>query len=276
MINALTIDVEDWFHILDLHDGYRLRDHDSLESRVERNTETLLRILRDYDVLGTFFVVGWVADRCPGLVKEIHKQGHEIASHGYKHALCYEMSEAEFREDAERSIEVLEEITGEKILGFRVPGASIKRENLWALDILIDLGVRYDSTIYPGTATHGGLPGAPRFPYYQWTPTGRTILEIPFSCFSFLGKNVGFAGGGYLRLFPYSFIRIGINKYTREGHPVNVYVHPREIDPDHPRIKMPLHRRFKCYVNLRTTENKLRSLLRDYRFGRMKDVFDVS
>ena len=275
MINALTIDIEDWFHILDLDNGYRLEDYDKLESRVEKNTETLLKILRDYNIKGTFFVVGWVAERYHNLVRGIYKQGHEIASHGYAHALCYDMSPEEFRGDAQRSIEILEGIIGEKVLGFRVAGTSIRRENLWALDILIDSGITYDSTIYPGIRGHGGLPDAPRFPYYQSTPRGREILEIPASCFSLLGNNVGFAGGGYLRLFPYWLIKRGINEYNRQGHPVTVYIHPREIDPNHPRIEMPLYRRFKCYVNLHTTENKLRSLGRDYRFGRIKDIFNL-
>ncbi|MDL2121700.1 MAG: DUF3473 domain-containing protein [Deltaproteobacteria bacterium] len=275
MINALTIDVEDWFHILDLKNGYILEDYDQLESRVERNTEVLLRILSDYKVKGTFFIVGWVAEKFPGLVRKIHEQAHEIASHGYAHVLCYEMKREEFKKDVQKSVQILEELTGEKVLGIRVAGASIKRENLWALDVLIDLGIIYDSSIYPDVRGHGGLPGAPRFPYYQMTPTGRKIFEIPSSCFDLLGKKIGFAGGGYLRLFPYSFIKRGINEYNRRGHPVNVYLHPREIDPSHPRIKMPLHRKFKSYVNLHTTENKLRSLLRDYRFGRIKDIFNL-
>ncbi|MBU4242635.1 MAG: polysaccharide deacetylase family protein, partial [Desulfobacterales bacterium] len=210
MINALTIDVEDWFHILDLKNGYKLEDYDQLESRVERNTEVLLRILGDYKVKGTFFVLGWVAEKFPDLVREIHKQAHEIASHGYAHYLCYKMTPEEFKKDVQKSIQILEDLIGEKVLGIRLAGESIKRENLWALDILIDLGIVYDSSIYPGVRGHGGLPGAPRFPYYQKTPQERKIFEIPSSCFDLFGKKVGFAGGGYLRLFPYSIIKRGI------------------------------------------------------------------
>jgi polysaccharide deacetylase family protein (PEP-CTERM system associated) len=274
MINALTIDVEDWFHILDLEDGYTAKDYDSLESRVEKNTVAILRMLSDHGVKGTFFVLGWVAERFPNLVREIHAHGHEIASHGYDHVLCSEMSPEEFREDAERSIQILEELTQEKVLGFRAAGYSIKRENLWALDVLVDLGFTYDSSIYPGSSGHGGLPGAPRFPYYQQTPAGRRIFEIPASCANLFGRNICFAGGGYLRLFPYSWIRRGIDQYNKQGYPVNVFLHPREVDPDHPKMNMPLYRKFKCYVNLHTTENKLRSLLRHYRFGRIIDIFD--
>jgi polysaccharide deacetylase family protein (PEP-CTERM system associated) len=185
------------------------------------------------------------------------------------------MSVEDFKEDTLKSIRLLEELTGEKILGYRVPGFSIGSENLDALDILLDLGLKYDSSIYPGTRGHGGFPGAPRFPYRQPTPKGRQILEMPASCFSILGKNIAFAGGGYLRLFPYSVIKRGIHHYNKNGHPVNVYLHPREIDPYHPRLEMPLHRKFKSYVNLHTTEAKLKALLRDYRFGRARDVLEI-
>ena len=272
MINALTIDVEDWFHILDIKNGCTLADYAGMESRVERNTTTLLGILREFNVKGTFFVLGWVAENFPDLIREIYKQGHEIASHGYAHKLCYEMRPEAFKEDTDKSLQLLEQLTGEKVLGYRVPGFSIGSDNLGALDILIDLGIKYDSSIYPGNRGHGGFPGAPRFPYRQETPQGRQIFEMPASCFSIFGKNVAFAGGGYLRLFPYSVIRKGIKQYNKNGHPVNVYLHPREIDPTHPRMAMPLHRKFKSYVNLHTTEAKLKALLRDYRFGRVKDI----
>jgi len=244
-----------------------------MESRVERNTETILQILNEYQVKGTFFIIGWVAQRFPQLVRQIHEQGHEIASHSYWHTLSYEMTPEQFRSDTERSISILEDLTGEKVHGFRSPGTSIMNGNLWAFDVLLDLGVKYDSSIYPGTRGHGGLPGAPRYPYWQRTPSGRKIFEIPSSCFTLLGKNIGFAGGGYLRLSPYPLIKGWMNQYNRHGWPVNVYLHPREVDPSHPRLKMPLMRKFKSYVNLASAEKKLRYLLRDYRFGRIRDIF---
>ena len=275
MINALTIDVEDWFHILDLDNGYKLEDYDRLESRVEKNTDTLLRILDDFRVKGTFFTLGWVAEKFPDLVKKIHKNGHEIASHGYAHVLGYEMTPEEFKDDVLKSLQILEGLTGEKVLGVRVAGASVKRDNLWALDALLDLGIKYDSSIYPDVRGHGGLPGASRFPSSFETPTGRKIFEIPFSCLNLFGKKIGFAGGGYLRLFPYTLIKVGVNQYNQCGHPVCVYLHPREIDPTHPRMKMPIYRHFKSYINLHSTEKKLRALLSDFRFGRIKDIFDL-
>ncbi len=274
--NFLTIDVEDWFHILDLKDGVAPAEYDIMDSLVEVNTEKILQILDEYDTKGTFFVVGWVAKKFPGLVRRIFEEGHEIASHSYNHTLSNEMTQGEFKEDVQRSIEILEDVTGEKVYGFRSPGMSIKKNNLWALDILIDLGIRYDSSIYPGTSGHGGLPGASKYPYWQSTPTGKKIFEIPSSCFNFMGKNIGFAGGGYLRLFPYSLIKYWMNQYNREGHPVNVYMHPREVDPTHPRLKMPLVRKFKSYVNLHSAEKKLRSLLKEYNFGRIKDILDCA
>ncbi len=275
MTNALTIDVEDWFHILDLENGYRIEEYDKLESRIERNTEILLSILGEYHVKGTFFVVGWIADRYPHLVNEIDDQGHEVASHGYAHALSHEMDLEEFRKDVKKSVDILEQIMKNKVLGYRAPGGSISEDNLWVFDALLELGILYDASVYPGNAAYGGISHASRFPYRQKTPKGNEILEIPFSCFQWLGKSVAFAGGGYLRLFPYWLIKRGMNEYSRQGHPVTVYIHPREIDPSHPKMQMPLYRRFKCYINLHTTENKLRALLRDYQFGRIKDIFNL-
>lgn len=275
VVHALTIDVEDWFHILNLRNGVPVEDYDQMESRVEANTEHLLSILHEAGVKGTFFIVGWAAERFPELVKAIHSQGHEVASHSYAHTLSYEMDQEAFRSDAAKSKEILENLTGEAVLGFRAPGTSITAANTWALDILLDLGFAYDSSIYPGKREHGGLPGASRFAYQQPTPLGRSILEIPFSCLNVLGMNIGFAGGGYLRLLPYCLIKRGLAEYSRQEQPVNVYVHPREIDPEHPRLKMPLYRRFKSYVNLRSTEKKMARLLQEYPFGRIRDIFKI-
>lgn len=272
VINFLTIDVEDWFHILDLDDGVTPEQYDSMLSLVEANTDKVLRLLGQYQTKGTFFVVGWVAEKFPSLVEAISKDGHEIASHSYNHTLSNEMDPVKFKEDVRKSVGILEALIDEKVIGFRSPGMSIMKENLWALDILIELGIKYDSSIYPGASGHGGLATAAKYPYWQPTPAGKKIFEIPSSCFSFLGKNIGFAGGGYLRLFPYFFIKNCLHKYNNEGHPVNVYFHPREIDPSHPRLKMPLLRKFKSYVNLHSGATKLDCLLRDFKFGRIKDV----
>lgn len=272
ILNALTFDIEDWYHILDLKDGVCPSQYSSMESRVEQNTLKILDLLEEHSSRATFFIVGWVARQYPSLVRRISERGHEIASHSYWHTLCYQMTPRAFKADTELSIKTLEDLTGKKIYGYRSPGASIKPSNLWCLDVLIDLNIVYDSSVYPGTRGHGGLPGAPRFPYWQRTPTGRQIFEIPMSCFQILGKNIGFAGGGYLRLWPYRLIRWGVEKYHRYGSPVNVYIHPREFDLKQPRLKMPLWRQFKSYVNLHTTESKLRHLLKDYRFGTMSDT----
>lgn len=272
LMHALSIDVEDWFHILDLENGYSLEQWPTLESRVADNTRHLLRILKRHNTQATFFILGWVAEHYPRVVEEIHAAGHEVASHGYSHCLCNQMSPEAFRADVRRSVDLLEGITGEPVRGYRVPGYSITPENLWALDTLIDMGFEYDSSIYPGSHGHGGVSGARRFPYYQQTPRGRRIHEFPASCFTIFGKNIAFAGGGYLRLLPYPAIKRGFHVYQRAGQPVMVYLHPREIDPGHPRMPMPLYRRFKSYVNLRTTERKLTALLKDFRFGRIIDI----
>ena len=273
--NALTIDVEDWFHILDLKNGPRPEDYDSYESRVEANTERALEILAEHQVTGTFFIVGWVAERFPALVRRIDAAGHEIGSHSWGHTLAYEMSPDAFREDTARSLAVLQDLIGARVYGYRSPGASITPDNVWCLDVLLDLGFVYDSSVYPGVRGHGGLPGAPRFPYRQATPSGRSILEVPSSCFQFLGRNIGFAGGGYLRFFPYALIRRWMGVYHRENQPVNVYLHPRELDVDHPRLRMPMHRRFKSYVNLRSAEIKLHRLLNEYQFAPIRRILGL-
>ena len=272
--NIITVDVEDWFHILDLRDEISIKDYSNLESRVERNTYTLLNILDEYKVKGTFFILGWVAQHFPHLIQEICNRGHEVASHSYAHKLCYKMNPEEFKEDTVKSIQVVEDIIGQKVLGYRAPGFSIKQESLWTLDILVELGIKYDSSIFPSRRGHGGLPGAPIFPYYQTTLKGKEIFEFPISCIKLFNLNIAFSGGGYLRLFPYRFIKWGIHKYNKLGYPVVIYIHPREIDPYHPRLKMPLYRRFKSYVNLSSTEKKLRLLLQNFSFKPMKQVFE--
>ncbi len=272
--NIISIDIEDWFHILDLKSEISIKDFSKLDSRVERNTHILLNILDEHKVKGTFFVLGWIAEHFPHLIKEIYNRGHEIASHSYAHKICYKMDSKEFKNDTKRSIQVIEDVIGDKVIGYRAPGFSIIKKNLWTLDILIELGIKYDSSIFPSRRGHGGMPGAPIFPYYQTTPSGKVIFEFPISCIKLFNLTIAFSGGGYLRLFPYWFIKWGIQKYNKLGYPVVVYVHPREIDPHHPRLKMPLYRKFKSYVNLSSTEKKLKSLLQNFPFEPMKKIFE--
>lgn len=274
MLNILTIDVEDWFHILDIRDCCSLKNWDNLEIRVARNTEKLLEILKENKIKATFFILGWVAERYPELVKIIAQEGHEIASHSYAHKLVYEMSKEEFRKDLKRSKETIESIIGNKIYGYRASGFSIINDTKWAFEILTEESFLYDASVFPAVREHGGMPDAPIHPYMIKTSSG-PLWEFPISVLNFAGKNMAFCGGGYLRLFPYWFIKYGIKKINKKGYPVVVFLHPREIDANQPRMKLPLKRKFKYYVKLSSTEDKLKKILKDFSFGTIKEVLDI-
>ncbi len=257
--SVVSIDVEDWFHILDLKSGPSLEEWSRLPSRVERNFLRMLEILGERSVKASCFFLGWVAERFPNLVKEAAAQGHEIASHGYAHRLIYTMTRDEFIEDARRTRTLLEDLSGDAVAGYRSAGFSVTRDTAWFFDALVDAGYRYDSSVFPAPRGHGGMKNGTRRPYRIGS-----LVEFPITVAEFLGRPMCFFGGGYLRLFPYSLIRRKAHEVLRENRPVVFYVHPREIDPDHPRLEMPPARRFKSYVNLRTTEPKLRSILAEF------------
>lgn len=269
--NALSIDVEEWFHILNLPTTPPPSEWAALSPTVETNTQRLLEILGSTDTRATFFVLGWVARSYPQLVRSIHAAGHEIACHGDMHELCFEQSESVFEQDLRRAKGVLEELIGEAVLGYRAPGFSIVDSTPWAFETIARVGFRYDSSVFPARRQHGGAPGAPTEPYS--IPLGDTSLaEFPMTVAGYGPARLAFAGGGYLRLFPYPLVKRGIRGLNAAGRPACVYLHPREIDPGHPRIEMGLGRRFRSYVNLRTTEPKLRRLCRDFRFAPLRDV----
>ena len=271
-LNALSVDVEEWFHILNLPSTPPPSRWSELDPTVDANTQRLLEILETSGTRATFFVLGWVAKQHPELVSRIHAAGHEIACHGDMHELCFEQGETRFEEDLRRAKRTLEEIVEEPVLGYRAPGFSIVESTPWAFDVIERLGFRYDSSIFPARRIHGGAPGAAREPHRIELGDGRKLAEFPMTVAEFGGLRVAFAGGGYLRLFPYRLVRRGIRRFNAAGRPACVYVHPREIDPDHPRIDMPLGRRFRSYVNLRSTEPKLRRLCNDFSFAPLRDV----
>jgi polysaccharide deacetylase family protein (PEP-CTERM system associated) len=255
-----SVDVEDWFHILDLPATPPLAQWDSLPSLVEQNFRKLLEIFAEQDVLVTCFFLGWVAEKFPHLVKEAAQRGHEIASHGYSHRLVYEMTPQEFFEEAVRSKRLLEDLAGKAVLGYRSSGFSVTERTPWFFDALMEAGYRYDSSVFPAPREHGGLAGARLAPYRVGNDRG-SLLEFPLTVRKIFGKPVCFFGGGYLRLFPYFLIRRMTSRVLEEGRPVIFYVHPREIDPRHPRLPMGAVRRFKSYVNLQTTASKVRRLI---------------
>lgn len=275
MHNALTIDLEDWFHILDVDDASPMSEWGRLESRVERNTDRLLAMLEAAGVRATFFVLGWVADHHPQVVRRVAAAGHEIASHGYGHELAYAIGRDAFCADARRSVAVLEEVTGAKVIGYRTAGFSLVPGCEWAFDCLAELGIRYDSSLFPAARGHGGWPGTPRVPHDIALQHGETLREFPISVLQAGPVSVAFCGGGYFRLFPYPFIRWGIQRLNRRREPAMVYLHPREIDPDQPRMALPPARRFKSYVNLRTTERKFQRLLADFSWAPAAEVLGL-
>ena len=276
MINALTIDVEDYFHVTAFEKQIRPDQWDSYPLRVERNTFRVLDMLDEFALRATFFVLGWVAERLPGLVKEIHRRGHEIACHGYGHQLVYRLSPQEFRDDISKAKNILEDLCGELVQGYRAPSYSITLKSYWALDILVEEGFTYDSSIFPIAHDIYGIPGGKRFPHEISTHSGK-IREFPLSTFPLnLGgwkSRLPIAGGGYLRLFPAALVARAIQSInTGEKQPVIVYFHPWEIDPQQPRIKAGLKSRFRHYLNLERMELKIRHLLDNLRFSSAKDV----
>ncbi len=258
-----SVDVEDWFHILDLPSTPKISEWGSLPSHIEKNVKKLLDIFSEKNVHVTCFFLGWVAEKFPHLVKEASDRGHEIASHGYSHTLVYEMTEQEFSQDAVKSKDIIENITGQAVYGYRSAGFSATEDTIWFFDKLIEAGYRYDSSVFPGPRGHGGLKTDNYAPYLVTSNSGQ-IIEFPITVTKVFGKPLCFFGGGYLRLYPYFLIKKMTLKILKEDRPVNFYIHPREINPTHPRLTMNVKRRFKSYVNLRTTEKKVKKILDEF------------
>jgi polysaccharide deacetylase family protein (PEP-CTERM system associated) len=270
--NALTVDVEDDFHAAALSSHVPREAWGARETRVGANTRKLLDILDQHGVRATFFVLGWVAERDPQLVKDIARRGHEVACHGYSHRLVYEQSPAEFREETVRAKGFLEDAVGAPVLGYRAASYSIVRESLWALDILAETGFAYDSSIFPVRHDRYGIPDAARTPHRMETPARQAIVEWPLSTARVLGYRLPVAGGGYFRLFPYWLSRWGLASINRrERLPFIFYLHPWEIDPAQPRVPVRGLSRFRHYTNLHKCEGRLRRLLREFRFGTARE-----
>lgn len=279
VLNALTIDVEDYFQVNAFARQISSEDWGRYPLRVERNTHLILDMLDDFGVQATFFVLGWVAERVPALVREIQQRGHEIACHGYGHQLIYRIGPQKFREDVSKARIILEDICGERVIGYRAPSYSITNQSLWALDILAEEGFSYDSSIFPVIHDTYGIPDASRFPGTVTCANG-TLREFPLSTLplKFAGKEyrLPMAGGGYLRLFPAWVISGAIKRInTRENQPAVLYFHPWELDPDQPRIKAGMKSRLRHYLNLEKTEGKLRKILAELQFGTMSRVLDL-
>ncbi|MCS6946215.1 MAG: DUF3473 domain-containing protein [Steroidobacteraceae bacterium] len=272
--NALTVDVEDYFQVA-AFDGVVPRERwDRIESRVALATNRVLDLFAERGCKATFFVLGWVAERNPSLIRRIVAEGHELASHGYAHTMVHRLTPAQFREEASRVRRLLEDIGGVPVRGFRAPSYSIDGRNLWALDVLGETGHTYSSSIYPIAHDLYGMPEAPRFAF-RLRPD--SILEIPVTTVRIARRNFPCGGGGYFRLLPYALFRWMLRRVnTLDRQSAVFYFHPWELDPRQPRIAgAPLKSRFRHYHNLDSMPHRLANLLDDFRWGRMDDVFAV-
>lgn len=272
IVNALTVDVEEYFHPNAMDGVLPVTSWDTMPHRVERNTYAMLDLLSGCHVRATFFVLGWVAERWPQLVRDIAQRGHEIACHGFAHRLAYKLGPAAFRQDVSRARRILEDCIGDAVHGFRAASWSIVHDSLWALDILVEEGFRYDSSIFPIRHDIYGIPGFSRTPVRIRCAAGE-ILEIPASTVHLGGRNWPAAGGGYFRLLPYAVTRWAIHRINDDALPAMVYVHPWELDVDQPRLPAPLLSRLRQYSNLRATAGRLRQLCGEFPFAPLAEAF---
>lgn len=276
-LHAMSIDVEDYFHVAALSSVIKPEQWDTLPSRVEQNTERLLALFEQHQVKATFFVLGWVAERFPALIRKLSAHGHEIASHGYSHQLIYNQTQDVFRQETLRSKALLEDITGKVVEGYRAASYSITRDSLWALDILSESGFTWDSSIFPIRHDRYGIPGSPSAPYSIETASGAIIREFPLTTAHILGLAIPAAGGGYFRQFPYPLFRYLFRNASGFGtQPQMFYLHPWEIDPEQPRYNnASWFSRFRHYTNLDQCYGRLERLLGDFRFGTVSESYNA-
>jgi polysaccharide deacetylase family protein (PEP-CTERM system associated) len=266
IVNAMSVDVEDYYHVSAFDRVVPKDEWTQLESRVERNTERLLETFDRARVKATFFVLGCVAERFPALVRRIADLGHEVASHGFHHQLIYSLTPRQFRDDVRSAKELLEDLSGRRVRGYRAPSYSITKLSLWALDVLIDEGYEYDTSIFPIHHDRYGIPNAPRHVHVVERPNGR-IVEVPPSTVRVAGVNVPIAGGAYFRLFPFEWTRWGIERLNAvEQRPVMFYLHPWEVDPEQPRFHVSATTRIRHYTGLKSTLPRFARLLEQFQF----------
>ena len=273
LVNALTVDVEDYFQVSAFAPHIAHHQWDAMECRVERNIERLLALFDAHKAKATFFTLAWIAERYPSMVREIVAAGHELASHGTSHRRASEQSSADFRADIEGARKKLEDIGGVAVRGYRAPSFSIGHGNLWAFDCLVEAGYAYSSSVYPVRHDHYGMPDAPRFAHRLQNG----LLELPITTTRVMSRNLPAGGGGFFRLFPYRASRWAIERVNRlDRQPAIFYFHPWEIDPHQPRVRgISAKTRFRHYLNLERTESRLKRLLSDFHWDRLDRVFEI-
>jgi polysaccharide deacetylase family protein (PEP-CTERM system associated) len=267
--HAFTVDVEDWHDAIPIDGGRRA----SAERRLEQGLEALLDALGRHGVRGTFFVLGPIAREYPAVIRHIADAGHEVGCHGWSHELLYRMTPARMREETMRACDAIEQVTGQQVKAYRAAYFSITRQSLWALEVLAELGIRYDSSIFPVRNWRYGIPEFEPRPQRIDTPRG-AIFELPLPVRRVLGRNLPLTGGAYFRLYPYALSRTNIRAAEQEGQPVVFYLHPWEFDPDHPRVRFHWKAWLTHYVNLRSTRFKLERLLDEFSFGTLGEVLE--
>jgi polysaccharide deacetylase family protein (PEP-CTERM system associated) len=273
--NALSFDIEDWFHMVGIPAVDNPQTWPDFPSIVVEQTRWILDTLDEFSVKATFFMLGWVAERYPELSKWIAQRGHELGAHSYWHRRVDTLTPDEFREDLRQTMDVVEQQSGKKVIGYRAPSFSIRPGVEWAFDVLNDLGFRYDTSLFPAPRGHGGYI-CPRHPHdFTHTPSGRPMRELPISVLRLGPLRLAFSGGGYIRLLPFRVIARGFRVFNRAGLPVVVYLHPRDFAPHQPRVAMPAYRKFKAYVGLATTGHKLRRMLARYHFDTCAAVLGI-
>ncbi len=272
LINAMSVDVEEYFQVSAFEKYINRSDWDKLPGRAEASVDKILTLFSDQKIKATFFTLGWMAERYPQMVRRIVDEGHELASHGWSHVRVSDQSPDEFRNDVIRTRATLEDLSGQQIKGYRAASYSIGANNLWALDILEETGHIYSSSIFPIKHDHYGMPEAPRFAFH---PDNSELLEVPITTVEIMGRKIPCGGGGWFRFFPYAFSRWAINRVNEaEGQSAIFYFHPWEIDFEQPRQEgLPFKTRFRHYLNLQQMEQRLNQLLQDFSWGRMDDVF---
>ncbi len=271
VMNALSVDVEDWFHVGAFETSINRSDWDSLDCRVERNTDAVLQLFDEAGVKGTFFTLGWVGQRYPAIVKRIAAAGHEVASHGLDHQRVFAMKPGDFASDLATTRKVLEDLASAPVTGYRAPSFSIDQRTPWAHEILAEAGYAYSSSVAPVKHDHYGWPEAPRFAFKPVSGSG--LVELPVTTALFASRTLAAGGGGFFRILPYAFSRWAVRQVNAAGQPAIIYFHPWEIDPDQPRVaNAPLRSKVRHYTNLKTMSAKLKRLITEFEWGRVDHI----